>query len=90
MEALVIRAVPFVPVETSRNVRRCPSASVAVRVPFTDLSSAVVTLPLFATGAWLVEAGVMVTVTVAIFESDVPSLAWKVKVSVSLAPAVAV
>ena len=56
-----------------------PSASVACSVIPTAVSSSVVALPSSATGASF--TGVTVIVTVAVFESAVPSFALKVKLS---------
>ena len=80
-------ATPFDPFVSSVYVSRSPSGSAALKVPFIDLSSCVVSVPPFATGGRL---AAIVTVTVATFEASVPSLTENVNVSVPLVPLPAV
>ncbi len=77
--ALVMAAVPFVPLLTIVNVSASPSTSFATSVPVAGMSSSVVSVPAEATGASLTAA--MAMDTVAVLESTVPSFAAYVKLS---------
>ena len=81
--ALVTVAVPREPLVTMPNDKVGESTSLATSVPETGTFSSVVTALSLARGASL--TGVIVTVTVAMFESVVPSLTRKVNVSLPVA-----
>jgi hypothetical protein len=66
-----------------------PAGSVAASVPAPVVFWVIVNVPSLATGGCTVGT-VIVTVMAAVLEVRVPSLTWKVKVSVPLAPALAV
>src|SRR6476620_8502670 len=83
VDALVIVAVPLLPLVRMREVSASPSTSVADSVPGAAVSSFVVSEPLLATGASLTAA--IVTVIVAVLLFTVPSFTLKVNESDPLA-----
>ena len=83
MAAFVTTAEPLDPLATIAYVSDALSMSVAERAPPVELPATTEAAPFDATGASF--TGSIVTVTVATFESALPSVTWNVKLSVPFA-----